>query len=184
MSNERSGGLLTALPPVLQRVHELARICELEQPEFDRAWAGADQILQEQFLLLCGEYGLNRWEQLLGILPNQSASAGERVKSILFQLNAQAPFTYAKLKEMIALISPSGEYSMELLYDELRLEFKLSLFCKSIERLLTEVLRQTLPANIEWRLDWYYNTHEKAAAYTHGELAARTHYQIREEVLK
>lgn len=175
--------MLAKLPPLLQRVNELGKICAIEQPFFVRLADDVQRVLAEQYPLLCGDYGFSRWEKLLGILPARAAGDEERLRAILFRLNEQLPFTYAKLKELIALVSPAGEYSIEFLAEEKRLVVKVSLVCKRSEQLLCEVLSRTLPANILWELQWYYNTHGKLIGYTHSELAELTHYKIKEEVL-
>ncbi len=184
MLNEQQNKLIDALPPVLQRIKDLERICEIEQPFFDAAWQAVDRSLQEQFVLACGEYGLSRWEKLLGISCRADADTNERLRAILFRLNEQLPFTYTKLKSLLALVSPEGEYSIELDREQMRLAVNVSLYCKPVERLIIAVLEKTLPANILWELVWSYNYYRQVAVYTHGALAEKTHYEIREEVLQ
>lgn len=171
------------MPDVLQRINEFKRVCELEQPEFDAAWQAVQQVLDEQFAYSCGEVGMARREKLLGIVPRSTADKDERVRAILFRLNEQLPFTVGKLQTLLDLVSPTGQYKLVPDYDNRELAVEASLYCKPVERLLREVLERTLPANILWDLYWEYNNHELLATMTHEELAARTHYQLREEVL-
>lgn len=174
--------MLGALPEVLQRVQEFERICEIEQPMFDAAWAAVQKVLDEQFAYSCGEYGLQRWEKLLQIVPRQEADADERVRAVLFRLNEQLPFTMKKMAQLLDLVAPEGGYELQLKREERELQVKVALQCKPVERLIREVLERAVPANILWSLYWEYNKQGAVAAYTHAELAEKTHYQIREEV--
>lgn len=171
-----------ALPEVLRRVQELERICEIEQPMFDAAWAAVQKVLDEQFAYSCGEHGLQRWEKLLKIVPRQDAETDERVRAVLFRLNEQLPFTMQKMAQLLDLVAPEGGYELHLKQGERELQVKVALQCKPVERLIREVLERAVPANILWSLYWEYNKNNTLAAYTHAALAEKTHYQIREEV--
>lgn len=182
MQNKQNGKLLDALPDVLQRVRDLARVCDLEQSSFDAAWLAVEQVLAEQFAAKCSDYGLKRWEKLLKITPRQGAEQDERMRTVLFRLNEQLPFTLSKLETLLDLVAPTDGYSIELDYAAREMVVQVSLVCKPVARLISEVLMRTVPANILWELYWDYNKHCQMAARTHGALAAKTHYQIREEV--
>ena len=184
MLNRDKAEISAALPPTLQGIRELMRICRIEQPEFAAVWPDIERVLAEQYPLICSEYGLSRWEKLLGLLPGNNAGKEERLQAIFFRLNEQLPFTFARLRQLIALIVPENEYSIEFFDEEKRFVIRLSLYCKKVERLLSDLLRRTLPANILWELAWFYNKHLFLQRYTYGELSSFTHYYIREETLK
>lgn len=184
MQNNQGSVLVGYLPSVLAEVHELEKICNLEQPLFDEAWQAVDNVLSEQFATTCGEYGLARWENLLKITPSEGSDTEERLRAVLFRLNEQLPFTIRKLEMLLGLVSPAGGCNVEMDYDERRLDVWLSLYCRPMERLIREVLERALPANILCVVHWNYNTHAMAAVYTHAELADMTHYAIREEVFE
>lgn len=184
MQSSASGSLVGYLPPLLADVRELAKICALEQPLFDTAKEDLANVQREQFAVICGEYGLSRWEAMLKITPREGADEEERTRAVLFRLNEQLPFTLQKLEMLLGLVSPENSCELALDYDERRLDVGLSLYCKPVERLITEVLHRTLPANILCVLQWKYNTHTIVGGYTHEELAERTYYAIREEVFE
>lgn len=183
MRNKQEYELISALPEVLQRVRELAKICELEQRPFDEAWLAVQRVLAEMYVYSCGEVGIERWEKLLKIVPREEAGQDERVRAILFRLNEQLPFTSGRLRQLLDLVAPEDGYQLEMNADEYELVVRVALYCKSVERLIVEVLERTLPANISWELYWEYNRHWQLGEYTHAELARWTHYQLREEVI-
>ena len=115
MFEQRQSELLAALPPVLQQIKELAEICELERPHFAEAWVKTQQILDEQYPHICGEYGLQRWEKMLGIVPSAEADLDKRRRAVLLLLNEQLPFTMVRLRELLARVAPEGGYEVELL---------------------------------------------------------------------
>ena len=184
MFEQRQTELLAALPPVLQQIKELSAICDLEQPHFAEAWVKTQQVLDEQYPHICGEYGLQRWEKMLGIVPSADADLDDRRTAVLLMLNEQLPFTLARLRELLARVAPEGGYEVELLPEEYLLRLRLDLAEKDYLRVLRQVLERTLPANMLLELVLLFNSYGALAAYTHGQLAARQHKTIREEVME
>ncbi len=184
MFEQRQTELLMALPPILRQIEELAVICDLEQPHFAEAWVKTQQVLDEQYPYICGEYGLQRWEKMLGLVPSVDAELNKRRRAVLLMLNEQLPFTLARLRELLARVAPNGGYEVELLPEEYLLRLRLDLAEKDYLRVLRQVLERTLPANMLLDLVLLFNSYGKLAAYTHGQLAARQHKTIREEVME
>jgi hypothetical protein len=176
--------LLDCLPPVLQNVRELARICDIEQGFFDKAHADAADILREQFVCQAGDFGLARWEQLLSITPRAGMSEDERRKVVLFRLGELLPFTMRRLGELLEVVVPAGEYVLELVPEEYLLHVGLRLSGKNYLSALQDALKRILPANILAEVQLLYNTHGQLAAMKYGELARLTHKALREDVLE
>lgn len=175
--------LFDYLPPVLQRVNELGRVSRLEQPEFDRARAAHEQVLQEMFPYICTEYGLERWEKMLGVSPGAADTERQRRQVVLLRLSEQLPFTMRRLAEMLALVAPEEQYYIELVPAEYLLRVRVSLIGKSYFRVLQDVLERTLPANLLLDLDLLYNRYGYLVGMTHGELGSLRHHDLREEVI-
>ncbi|MBQ3179976.1 MAG: DUF2313 domain-containing protein [Firmicutes bacterium] len=172
------------LPPVLQRVQELMRICEIEQQVLTAAETAMEQVLLEQFAAEAGEYGIARWEKMLGIVPPAGVPAAERRRIVQLRLGEQLPFTWQRLREMLSAVVSEDEYLLELIPGEYRLKVRLALSGKGSLNEVAAVLRRVLPANILLDMALLYNTHGIVQGKTHGELAALTHREIREEVFE
>lgn len=181
MSERRE--LFELLPPVLQRVRELGRICALEQPEFTAAAAACEKVCGELFPYICTAYGLERWEKMLAIVPAATDTVEQRRQLVLLRLSEQLPFTLRRLEEMLARVAPKEQYYLELLPGEYTLKVRISLIGKSYLRVLRDVLERVLPANIRLDMDLLYNRYGYLTDRTHGELAARRHSELREEVM-
>ena len=61
--------LIDYLPQVLKEVRELKLIFQSEQTEIADLWGSIDNALNDQFVIDATEYGVGRWEKILGIVP-------------------------------------------------------------------------------------------------------------------
>lgn len=175
--------ILKYMPPVVQNIKEMAALAAIEQPFFDRAWAGARQVLLEQFLSKAGSYGLERWEKMLGIVVRDGMSLEERRMVVMLRLAEHLPFTLERLRESFDIATMGGDYSLELDEQEFRLRLRLALTAKRHLPVMLEVLRRIAPANLEIDLQLLYNTYAMLARRSHGALAGISYRDIREEVL-
>lgn len=170
------------LPFVIRNYAEFQAITESEQPEFERAWAYTDDLLDNQFVATAGEMGLSRWEQILGITPKGTDTLDNRRFAILARLNEQLPFTLRRLQELLEVLC--GEGGCTVAITDYTLTTKVSLASKGHFTAVGELLERVTPQNLILRLVQLYNTHGELGRFTHGELAGFTHIQLREEVLK
>lgn len=174
--------LSECLPQVLRRIREMMRICEIEQSVCDRLAEDMEQALLEQYVSRAGAGGIERWEKLLGIVPPKDAAVAERRRVVQLRLSEQLPFTLPRLREMLSGVVSEDEYILELMPDEYCLRVRLALSGKGSLNEIKEVLRRVVPANILLDMMLLYNTHGIVGGKTHGELAALSHREIREEV--
>ena len=61
--------LIDYLPQVLKEVRELKLLLQSEQVEIANLWGSIDNALNDQFVIDATEYGVKRWEKILGIIP-------------------------------------------------------------------------------------------------------------------
>lgn len=180
---DKAGELNAYLPPVALQIQEVAQVLSVEQPFFAAAWRGVEQALLEQLIMQAGEYGISRWESLLQTGGRQSLSLAERRRAVLLRLNEQLPFTISRLRQLLAANLPEGEYVLTLDTAAYTLHVFLELSSKAYAPALRELLRRVVPANLLLDLQLLFNTHGRLAGYTHRELAALRHWEMREEVL-
>lgn len=65
----REVDLTVYLPEFMKEYKEPAAALKAENPEFHALWNAADRILQNRFILTADEYGISRFEKILGICP-------------------------------------------------------------------------------------------------------------------
>jgi hypothetical protein len=175
--------LIDYLPDVLKEVRELKLILQSEQVEVESLWDALEKALNDQFVLDSTENGVLRWEKILKITPKATDSLDARKFRILTRLNEQLPYTMAILKQQLNALCGSDGYSIKLYNDTYTLEVKVNLTAKSNFEDVSALLHRTVPANIVIDLKLLCNQHLTLAQFTHEQLHAYTHNQLRNEVL-
>lgn len=175
--------LLQYLPPFMQGYKELIQIMQGEQIEIDTLWKALEDGLKDQFINDATEYGISRWERILGINPKATDILDERRFRILVRLNEDLPYTYRSLNQQLSALCGNDGYTIVLDANAYTLNVKISLVNKSNFSDVEELLDRIVPANLIVSLEVIYNQHSTLAAFTHAFLANYTHNQIRNEVL-
>lgn len=173
--------LLDYLPPVIGETKEIKEICNTEQKEVSDLWDGVSQVLKEMYLEDMSEYGVNRLEKIIGLTPFDTDTISDRKFRIKTWSNSDLPYTKQKLMSMLENLC-GNDYQLSL--DGFNLTVKLGLGIKKQYNEVVKMLERVVPANIVITVDLLYNTYEMLAQYTHAELSAYTHGQLREEVFK
>ena len=74
----REVDLVSYLPPFMQNYKETVAALEAENPEFAIIWKATDKVLYNHFISKADEYGLSRFEKLLGIFPTSDDTLESR----------------------------------------------------------------------------------------------------------
>lgn len=182
MATNRS--LLQYLPRYMQGFQELQQIMGAEQPEIDRLWTAADKALADQFIPDATEYGVSRWEIMLGLSHKATDTLEERKFRILAQLNQELPYTVKGLEQMLTNLCGVGGFSVVLTAAQYQIEVKLALSNGSNYREVEQLLNRVVPANLKRVITIMYNPNAGLAKFTHAQLSAYTHNQLRSEVFE
>ena len=174
--------LIDYLPLFMQDYREMAVIMETEQTEIDRLWVEAENALADQFILEATENGVKRWESMLGISPKDTDSLDERKFRILTKLNQELPYTLRKLEQALTNLCGNNMFSIEVTSAEYHIEIKLGLINQNNYQEVVDVLKKMIPANMTQYVQIMYNSHNVVARFTHAQLSAYTHNQLRSEV--
>ena len=151
--------MLDYLPDALRPYRELRAMAAGWQALFDGLWRAADQALDDQFVTTAGEYGLSRWESMLGIRAKGTESLDKRRARVLSRLLEQLPFTMRGLLVDALLLNkfdharhlprgdilPGTSQTIELLHGAIEVE------CAVIDRSLdiTRLLDEHLVASVD-----------------------------------
>ena len=174
--------LINYLPHFMQTYGEMKTIMEVEQTEIDRLWSRIENALSDQFILEATENGVKRWESMLGISPKDTDTLDERKFRILTKLNAELPFTLRKLELALSNLCGNNMFSVEISAAEYHVEVKLGLENENNYQEIMDVLKKMIPANMTQRIQIMYNGNNVLTQFTHAELSAYTHEQLRSEV--
>ena len=102
--------LINYLPYVVRDYAEFQGITGAEQPEFENAWAAADDLLSNQFIKTAGNLGLSRWEKILGITPKGTDTLDDRRFRVLTRLNEELPYTLSQLRIILENLCGKNNY--------------------------------------------------------------------------
>lgn len=174
--------LIQYLPQFMRDYLEIQKIMEAEQPEVDLAWEATENAFADQFILDATEYGVSRWETILGILPKGTDTLDERKFRILTKQNQELPYTLRKLEQVLTILCGEGGFSIEVNYAQYHILVKLALTNEKNRHEVVDVLQKMLPANMMQTVQIMYNTHRMLAPFTHEQLSAYTHEQLEREV--
>lgn len=176
------------LPQFMRKYNELEQIMNAEQPEIEDAWDGVGEVLSNQFVDTSTEYGISRWEKMLGITPYETDTLQERKFRVKANLLQQTPYTFPKLVKYLNEICGEGNFEMDFgpVYEgdqNLTLVVKLALEKQTEYDALVDLLNRILPCNIVRQTIVLWNTHETLSSFTNEELAEHTHDELRKESL-
>lgn len=171
------------LPPILLKTYEFPLLCKTEQPEIDRLHDAADAVLDAQFISTAGERGIERYEQIFSIVPQDTDTLDERRFRVLAKINAQLPFSIRRLRQQLSTLCGEDGYRMEIDGGRYTLTVKVALTAKRNQQAVEELLADIVPANMVCTTSLLYNQHADLTRFTHAQLALLTHFEIREEVL-
>ena len=174
--------LIDYLPSFMQEYRELAVVMETEQSEIDRLWTMAENALADQFILDATETGVRRWESMLGVSPKDTDTLDERKFRILTLLNQELPYTLRKLEQALINLCGEGEFSIDLKPAEYHVEVRLALSNENNYLEVVNLLKKMIPANMTQWVQIMYNNNAVLMQFTHAQLSAYTHKQLRSEV--
>jgi len=144
----REVSLIEYLPPFIQEYHEIQKIMDAENPEFNLLWGWNEKIRDNLFILTSGEIGIKRWEKLLGIYPLPDDTLELRRARILIRINEQLPYTMRALHNMLVAICGEDNFEILLNANEYTLKVRLEIFSNSIADAVFAVLTRIVPANL------------------------------------
>ena len=171
------------LPSILLKTYEFPLLCDTEQREFDRLNTAVGEVLDAQFVSTAGERGIERYEQIFSIVPQDTDTLDERRFRVLAKINAQLPFSVRRLRQQLETLCGADGYELELDGDRYTLTVKVALTAKRNQQAVDELLADIVPANMVCTTSLLYNQHADLTRFTHAQLALLTHFEIREEVL-
>lgn len=145
---ERDVDLVSYLPPFLSEFKENTIALEAENPEFALAWDAQARVLKNEFIETADEYGISRFEKMLGIVPQAEDTLESRrvvVKSRWFN---GIPYTMRVLLERLIELCGDGGFTVEKKFEQY--EIKVHTVLPVGERLneVKHLLEYMLPANM------------------------------------
>ena len=137
-------------PLIVKNTVEFGQIAAAENPEFNRLAKCIYQVLQESFVHDATEYGVKRWESILGINPASGATLDDRKATILTYLSVKVPYTWRVLKQMLVpVLGGEDKFVMEYFNHENKLVLHTDRLNDTMLATVSDLLERVLPQNIE-----------------------------------
>ena len=87
--------------PLTRDSQDIQEVYRVESAELQLLWDIMLDIFKEEYIYTAADYGLEAWEQILGINPPDLTDTEGRRSEILSVLIGQRPFTMPKVQEML-----------------------------------------------------------------------------------
>ena len=103
--------LINYLPYVVRDYAEFQGITGAEQPEFETAWAAADDLLANQFIKTAGNLGLPQLRVILGTLcgaGNYSAEVVEGTYQLIVKIGLAAKNNFSDVESLLDRVVPQN----------------------------------------------------------------------------
>lgn len=137
------------LPPFMQKYKEPVATLNAEQPEFVIVWKAVDRILYNLFIATADEYGISRYEKMLGIYPSDEDTLESRRSRVQSKWFNMIPYTMKVLLQKLTVLCGSADFTIIHNFSEgytLTIITDLELFGQVEE--LESIINSMLPENI------------------------------------
>jgi len=139
--------LIARLPSLMQKYDEIQKVTDSQNPEFDLVWAIEEWMRRNLYIITAEEYGLRRYERLLGITPMDGESWQARRNHVLVRWNQTTPYTFRYLIGLLEVLT-GGNFDVIPNFDEYEMEIRVYTLDSGIISDLAFILRHIIPANI------------------------------------
>ncbi len=138
--------LIDYLPEFVREYEEIKRIMNTEQKEVDLLNSELNQIIENQFILFCDEFGISRFEKILDIIPDESDTLASRISRVYIRWNDDIPYTIHSLRRKLISLCGKNNFRLDINNYNLDLEVYLPLFGQ-VQELESMILRM-IPCNL------------------------------------
>lgn len=167
------------LPDIIHQIREYQEIEKKYDHNIVTAISQLNRIEQNRFLDGLDEYGCERNEQILGIIPDPSDTLEGRRRRIRGYYASNKPYTIKKLREVLGAMCGENGYILTVDTENYIVKVAIKLESRRLVDNADELVRRMVPANLIVDVYLLYNQNISFKKYTHGELKKYTHYQLR-----
>ena len=93
--------LIDYLPPIMQNFTEIKQITKVEQTEVNSLDFEIGRALDNAFIEDCDEYGIKKYEKLVGVTPTAQDTLESRKSRVLIRWNDFIPDSYIMTFQVI-----------------------------------------------------------------------------------
>lgn len=140
--------LLSYWMPVLRQLKEFKEIAKAETPELKYILEQIERTLNNTFIETADEYGIKRFEDMMGIYPEAGASLETRRFNVLVKWNDKVPYTEKELYNRLISICGDDNFSVNPDYKNYFLEIITHLGIEGAFDTISSILQDIIPCNL------------------------------------
>lgn len=147
-------------PLIVRGTEEFGQIAVAENPEFNRLAESVYGCLKESFILPgeeehATEYGVSRWEKMLGLAVTPDMTLDDRKAAILTYMSIKLPYTWRVLKQMLTELLGEDNFEITLNNDtqELAITYR-TLVSETHTEAVEQLVSRVVPVNLLVKYDY------------------------------
>lgn len=144
----REVDLVSYLPPFMAEYKEISTALEAENPEFKIVWDAAERVLKNEFIETADEYGISRFEALLGILPSSAEDLESRRSRVMSRWYNETPYTLKMLISKLAALCGESDFTVTKNYGYYEIAITTSLELLGQVEELKRIIDGVIPCNM------------------------------------
>ena len=160
---------------------EMKEIFKSVQIETDEMENGIRFVLNNAFIETADEYGIAKYEKVLGILPSDDDDLEVRRMRVKIRWNDYLPYTVATLREKLDTICGVGMYTLSMDLENYQIDVLTQLVSPTILDEVTMLLEKILPAEMVYSVGQLFNTWDLFGAYKWGVLVLKTWDEVKSD---
>jgi hypothetical protein len=169
-------------PGIIENIPDIATIYETNDEQADELDEAVETLDDNIFLDDMHEDQIVRWENILKISPATDDSWDDRRFRVKTKVLERLPYSYRVIINKLETLVPDG---LSVSIDNDRLHLDISLALRSVKMLadVEEMVEKMLPLNMTFTIIILYNQGSiYINRWTHGQMHAYTHEQLRSNI--
>ncbi len=166
-------------PDVISKSEHMRNLANAEDLGLSLLKNDYDEILRNLYVETATVDGIERYEQMLGILHKLDDSLEDRRVAILAKLNTRLPYTRRVLIQFFNNLVGADGYTLRIDYGRRMIFLKIELSRKNQVAAIARMLRQVFPANMMFDIKLKYNQVYMLKVFKPDELKTYTVGQIK-----
>lgn len=177
--------LLSYWMPVLRQLKEFKEIAKAEEPELRYLLEACDRTLRNLFITTADEYGISRYEKMMGIFPDEGADLETRRFSVQVKWNDKVPYTDEELyNRLLSLCGNEDAFEITPHYEEYKIDITTELGVKGAFDAVTNLIMDMLPCNLVLTLKNLLKACKSSSLYVGVVISTAMSYQITNDINK
>lgn len=174
--------LLSYWMPVLRKIKEFKKIAKAEEPELRYLLEACDRALSNFFIPTADEYGISRFEKMMGIFPDEGEDLETRRFNILIKWNDKVPYTDKELYNRLLSLCGKGKFSITPHYEDYAIDITTEVGIKGAYDAITTLILDMLPCNLVLTLENLIKAQKTTPLTVGVALSTAMSYQITNDI--